>query len=142
MIINRIRNEHIALIACILIMASCSVVRPYGQPAVSTEGLFRDSIPTDSITIAELPYRDVFSDTILQKLISDGLANNLNLRIAYTRIQQSEAYLQQSRLAFLPSLNANATVGVSKFSNSQKTGVARPATQYQLGVSSSWEADI
>jgi NodT family efflux transporter outer membrane factor (OMF) lipoprotein len=84
-----------------------------------------------------LPWNKVFTDPALQKLIGEGIANNLDLKIAYSRIQQSQAYYAQSRAAFLPSLDATASAGLSKLAGA--TGTIK---QYQLGLSSGWEADI
>lgn len=126
----------------VLVLASCKVTRTYESPEVRTDGLFRDVQTSDTNSIANLPWREVFTDTVLQRLIAEGIAQNLDLQIAYTRIRQSEAYFEQSRAAFLPTFNANASVSESKLSNAQGFGIRKNATQYQLGLSSSWEADI
>ena len=125
-----------------LVISSCKVTRPYQSPAVNTSTLFRDAAATDTNSIANLDYTKIFTDTILQRLIADGIARNLDLQMAYTRIQQAQAYYLQSRAAFLPSLDANTSINRSKFSAGQGFGARPPITQYQLGVSSSWEADI
>ena len=120
---------------------SCKVTNVYQQPAIHTDSLFRDISTADTTTIADLHWNDFFGDTVLKRLIAEGIHNNLNLQIAFTRIQQSQAYYLQSRAAFLPTLNANAGVTTSTFSKTQGNGLPN-ATQYQVGVSSSWEADI
>lgn len=125
-----------------LLLSSCKVTQPYQLPDVNTSNLFRDVAATDTNSIANLPYTEIFTDTILQRLIAGGIARNLDLQMAYTRIQQAQAYYLQSRAAFLPSLDANAAITRSKFSAGQGFGARPPITQYQLGVSSSWEADI
>src|SRR4051794_6974220 len=99
------------------IISSCRVTQTYRAPAVTTPGLFRDSASSDTASIANLPWNEVFTDTALQGLIAEGIARNPNLQIAYTRIQQAEAYYSQSRAAFLPTLNANAQVTESKLSD-------------------------
>lgn len=124
------------------LMASCKVVRPYEQPNSATPGSYRDQTSSDTTTIATLPYTQIFSDTILQELIKEGVAQNLDLKVAYTRIQQSQAYYEQSRAAFLPGLNANAGITESRLSEAQGFGIRTHATQYQLGLSTSWELDI
>lgn len=124
-----------------LILASCKVTQPYKSPVVSTDSLFRDVATKDTTTIANVHWNEIFTDTILQGLIQEGIRHNPDLLVAYTRIQQSQAYYRQSGAAFLPALNANAGVTSSRFSNAQGLGVSG-ATQYQVGLSSSWEADI
>ncbi|HYH15244.1 MAG TPA: TolC family protein, partial [Flavisolibacter sp.] len=125
-----------------IVVASCKVTKSYQSPDVQTNGLFRDRNTADTTTIATLPWREVFTDTTLQRLIVQGISQNLNLQIAYTRIRQAQAYYEQSRAAFLPSLNANAGVTESRLSEAQGFGIRTHATQFQLGISSAWEADI
>jgi multidrug efflux system outer membrane protein len=128
--------------ATVLVVTSCKVTRPYQAPPVGTAGLFRDSTSSDTNTIANLRWNEVFTDTTLQRLIADGLASNLNLQIAYTRIQQAEAYFQQSRAAFLPTLTTTAGITRSKFSAGQGFGARPSITSFQLNGAASWEADI
>jgi len=124
-----------------LFFASCKVTQPYKSPVLSTDGLFRDTTITDTTTIANVHWNEIFTDTILQRLIEQGIQYNPDLQIAYTHIQQSQAYYLQSGAAFLPTLNANAGVTSSRFSKSQGVQV-NSATQYQAGLSASWETDI
>lgn len=122
-------------------MASCKVTKTYQSPVINTDSLFRDRTTTDTTTIADLHWNELFTDPVLQNLIADGIAHNLDLQMAFTRIQQSQAYYLQSGAAFLPTLNANTGVTFSQFSKNQAAGLNN-ATQFQLGVSAGWEADI
>src|SRR5690606_41430558 len=91
-----------------VVLSSCKVTRPYVALEVSTDDLYRDSSLTDSNNIADLPYQHIFSDPILQGYISQGIASNLDLQAAYTRVQQAEAFFKQSKANFLPDLQATA----------------------------------
>lgn len=126
----------------ILVLASCKVTAPYQAPNVNTSGLYRDAYATDTNTIANLQWNRVFTDTVLQRLIFQGLTQNLNLQIAYARIQQAQAYYAQSSAAYYPTLSANAQTSAAKLSQAQGFGIRNYATQYQIGVSASWEANI
>ncbi len=125
-----------------IIISSCKVIQTYQPLAISTDRLYRDSVSTDTTSIGNLHWNEVFTDPALQNLIAEGIAKNLNLQIAYTRQQQAEAYYAQSRAAFYPAVNANAQVTESKLSAVQGFGIRNSATQYQLGLSSVWEANI
>jgi multidrug efflux system outer membrane protein len=143
--------------SAVFLLGAC-VTRKYQQPGLAVEGnLYRDtsavavdSMPaSDSTSIATLPYTVLFSDTILQRLISDGLQQNLDLKIALERINEAQASFRQSRSAFLPSLDANAAVTRNKQSRANINlppdfiGTFPLVTMnYQLGLSSSWEADV
>lgn len=154
-------TTHIKLGLLILtgtLAASCSITKPYQQPNVVTNGLYRGVQTTDSTTLASVPWQQMFPDTVLQRLIEQGLANNLDLKIAVARMQTAEANLQQSKLAFFPTLSANGAFTLSKSSSAQlralnirnaESGSNTVSTtsiptihQYSLTASTSWEADV
>jgi multidrug efflux system outer membrane protein len=131
------------ILAAVLLLASCSITKKYQAPDSSlTNGLFRDAATTDTTSIATLSVNEIFTDTILQNLIKKGVENNLDVQIAYTRIQQAEAYYKQSRAAILPTLDLDAGATRSKLSEAQGLGVRDYQTQYQAGLSSAWELDV
>jgi NodT family efflux transporter outer membrane factor (OMF) lipoprotein len=94
-----------------------------------------------------MPWQKVFADTILKSLIQEGLNNNLDLKTAVQRILEAQATLQQSKVAFYPSLSGNASITRSKQSSA---GLNYPAgtivntltNTYQAGLTTSWEADV
>jgi multidrug efflux system outer membrane protein len=94
--------------------SSCGILHPYGRPDTATSGLYRDANPTDTTSLASRPWQQLFTDSNLQKLIAEGLANNRNLKVADARIAQAQALLAQSRAAFLPSLTGRATTTLSR----------------------------
>jgi NodT family efflux transporter outer membrane factor (OMF) lipoprotein len=83
-------------------------------------------------SIARMTWRELFADTLLQDCIELGLKNNTNLEIARLKVEQAEATLQTSRLAFFPSVSFSAQTNVG--SNSNGLG-------YNLTPSASWEID-
>ncbi|HEX9513357.1 MAG TPA: efflux transporter outer membrane subunit [Puia sp.] len=121
---------------------SCKVTKPYKTPVMHIDSLYRDSSATDTNTIADLHWTQLFTDTLLQKLIQEGIDQNINLKVAYTRMQQAYAYLEQSKLAFYPSLTADAGVSAARSATTKTTGSSNSNTLYQLGASVGWEADI
>lgn len=131
------------LVAALVAMtASCKVTKPYQRPEqVADNALYRDVNTTDSTTIANMPWQQLFTDTDLQALIQEGISNNLDLKIAVARIKSASANLQQSKLAFLPTLDATASATKKKLSVTQGAGFLA-TTSYELSLSSSWEADI
>lgn len=118
-------------------LASCKVMQPYKQPAVvSPETLFRDMGTGDTVNIASVPWRSLFSDKNLVSLIEEGLKNNPDLQIAVARTKKAEAALIQSRAAFLPTLSADANATITN------SGSLEAIKGYQIYGNSSWEADI
>ncbi|MGY3089130.1 multidrug efflux system outer membrane protein [Hymenobacter sp. UYAg731] len=98
----------------LLLAAGCQLLHPYSRPETATTGLFRDAATTDTTSLATRPWQQLFTDPQLQKLITEGLANNRNLQVALARIEQNQALLAQSRAAFLPSLSGRATTTLSR----------------------------
>lgn len=138
---NRIQHS---LCLLLLLLSSCkTVVKTYQPPHLAAvDSLYRGAplAPLDTASIASLSWREIFKDTLLQQLIQKGMDNNRNVQIAYSKIVQAQAVLTQSKLAYYPDLTGNASVDIAKTINN--SGTRTNVHQYQLGVSSSWEADI
>jgi NodT family efflux transporter outer membrane factor (OMF) lipoprotein len=138
--INKIKTVKVLLflLMVVLILASCKVTKTYKRPDGLTDNkLYRDVITADTTTIADIPWKEIFSDTLLQHLIQEGIDKNLDLKIAVARIKQAMANLRQSNAAFFPTLEALANGSVQKLSD--EGGVTE---SYQLYGSTSWEIDI
>jgi multidrug efflux system outer membrane protein len=129
------------LFGLMLLVTSCTVTKPYQAPVVETQDLYRGLPSTDTSNMASLPWTEIFRDTALQELIREGISNNLDLKIAYSRVQQAQAYFEQSRLAFLPAFDATANALDAKQSSTTKTAGGNTRL-YQLSVNASWEADL
>jgi multidrug efflux system outer membrane protein len=126
-----------SLLLAALAIAACTVTRPYRRAEnIAGNGLYRDTAITDTATIADIPWRQFFTDTLLQGLIAEGLRNNLDIGIAVARIHEAEANFRQSKEAFYPSLTASADASV------QQSGGAPATRTYQAGLSTSWQVDI
>lgn len=125
------------------LLSSCHIYKPYNRPdGVEASGLYRDTISvtdtlkTDTVTIANLPWREVFTDPNLQALIERGLNHNTNLQTAILQIKEAEAMLMSARLAFAPSLALSPQGTISSFDGGRATKT------YQLPVVASWELDL
>ncbi len=139
---NRSIPSITILSLALLTLGACKVTKTYQSPEVATAGLDRDVTADDTANLASLSWREVFPDPALQGLIAEGIDRNLDLQAAYARVQQSRAYYAQSRAAFFPSIGASTQVTESKLSEVQGFGIRTSATQFQLGVNASWEANI
>ena len=122
-----------SLAACLL--AGCGIYKPYSRPEVETDGLYREIPTEDTVTIASLSWRELFTDEHLQTLIEKGLEQNTDLHIARLRVEEAEAVLKNARLSYLPSVSLSPEGGINRYD-----GVT--AKTYNLGASASWEIDI
>ena len=81
----------------------------YERPELKTSGLIRDITSdrdtlaaTDTSSFANIPWRSVFTDPQLQKLIEQGLSHNTNLLNAALNVQMAK--LSSKQLSFRFSL--------------------------------------
>ena len=128
-------------------LTSCGVLNKnkYKSPEVDSADMFRGENPTDTTTIANIPWREYFSDPALQALIDEGLTNNYDLRLAYNRIQQAEAGLYIAKSAYFPTvaLGAQVTHTQKSISNGKERVLGyNGGDQWALGFVVQWEADI
>ena len=126
----------------LLYLAGCQVVKPYQAPPLDPTGLYRDAVPPDTLTLAQLPWHTLFTDPPLQALLADGIAHNLDLQVAVARVQQADAYFRQSQAAFLPTLAGTGYVARVKQASFAGLGSFPAATQYQFYGTASWQADV
>ena len=59
---------------------------------------------TSETSIAQMSWREFFTDPLLQELIERVLANNTDLNSARIAVEKSQAALTAAKLAYLPSL--------------------------------------
>ena len=131
--------SFICLSLLIFFLSSCKILQPYKQPdIVSEEKLFRELAVNDSTNIADIPWKSLFTDKLLQNLIEEAINNNPDLQIAITRMKKAEANLKQSKASLFPTLNAFADASFQS-NNAIIPGVPE---SYQLYGVTSWEADI
>lgn len=141
-------SKYIILLVSIFALQSCFVAKDYQRPNdILNEQYFRtDNIQQDSLSIANLSWKDVFTDQTLSQYIDQALENNLDVRIALQNIEVANAYLKQGKAAYFPTLNANASYSYSTPSLNSMSGQAMTERnyfdQYDLSASLSWEADI
>lgn len=140
-------NKSYLIIGLTALSLTACVTKKYERPAVNSNGLYRDNTTTDSTTIADLPWKNLFTDATLQNLIQQGLNENLDLKQAIERIKIAQASLLQSKGAMLPSLAADLSVTDAKQSRAALNfpagiNINTETQTYRAQLSSSWEADI
>lgn len=131
----------------VLGVSSCRSYKDLAQaPAPDSKGLVRDTVAnaTDTVSIANIPWKEYFADSKLQQLISEGLSNNMDLKVAVLRIQEAEASLMMANGSKLPSVAVGWQLSHTRTSSGKNgTDVLGYSTSVnQLGFSASWEADL
>jgi NodT family efflux transporter outer membrane factor (OMF) lipoprotein len=134
------------LVITATVMQSCFVAKDYKRPELKTENLYRNEIvSTDTISLANIAWENVFTDPILQEYIKKGLENNLDIKIAMQNIAAAEASMKQGKAGYFPTLSAGADWTHQELSRNSQFGALlqdRSTNQYQLTGNLSWEADI
>lgn len=134
-------KKIIYMILCMAAVSSCHIYRNYQRPeGLPVDSLYRDTDNTlseeDSLTLGDLPWQEMFRDTLLQDLIRYGLENNTDMQTALLRVDQAKAQLKAARLSFLPSLTLSPQ-GTLTGTDGSKT-----VKTYELPIQASWEIDL
>ena len=91
---------------------------------------------TSETSIADMSWREFFTDPQLQLLIEQALANNTDLNSARINIEKSQISLRTKKLAFLPSLYFSPQGSLSSFDGAKAT------KSYTLPLDISWDIDV
>lgn len=137
--------KGIFLTLTVLSLQSCFVAKEYSRPEQAVDDhLFRtDQLPQDSLSMAQVSWKELFTDAVLQNYIDEGLKNNMDIRIALQQIEVANAYFKQGKAGYFPTLNANASVARQELSkNTQMGGQVSSVDQFEISGGLSWEADI
>lgn len=137
------KTTIIAILSATMMMGSCGIYSKYERPDINTDGIIRDQMSasdmketTDTASFGNLPWRQVFTDPMLQDLIQQGIDNNVNMRNAALNVKMVEAQLTAAKLAFVPqfTFTPQATVSSWDFGKARQT--------YSLPVNASWTIDL
>lgn len=143
--IHKIKVPHIlSVILLTMLLYSCGLNSKYQRQDLAHKDLFRDVDTTvaDTNSIADIPWKEVFTDPVLQGLINEGINANLDLKVAVARMKSAEAALMQQRGALLPSVEIDGSATYAKLANTISVASGFATEQYQLYGAASWELDI
>ena len=130
----------IAVASVSLVLTGCGIYNKYEQKTPTPSDAFGvgESIQaaTSETTIAQMSWREFFTDPLLQQLIEQVLANNTDLNSARIAVEKSQAALTAAKLAYLPSL-AFAPQGT--LSSYDKSAAVKT---YELPLQLSMDVDV
>ena len=137
------KGKILTLICATALLSSCHIYKTYDRPDdIIAEGLYRDTVAvndtlvSDTANFGNLPWREVFTDPQLQTLIEQALTSSPDIRTAALRVQEAQAPLLASKLAFIPSLTLSPQGTVSSWDKGKATQT------YSLPVTASWQIDM
>lgn len=131
-------KKMIYILMCTFLLSSCHIYRNYQRPdGLPTDSLFREPVAaTDTASLGDLPWQEIFRDPMLQELISFGLEHNTDMQTALLRVDQAQAQLKAANLSFLPSLT------LSPQGTLTSTDGSKTVKTYELPIQASWEVDL
>ncbi len=121
----------------VLLLSSCGIYNKYKPVEEVDKNLYGEEFANDdTVSFAQVNWRELFKDPILQKHIDSALVRNADMQAAYLKSEQARAALMTSRLSYLPSFAfaPTGTIGTVEFNNT--------AYSYNLPISATWELDV
>ncbi|MDD4604213.1 MAG: efflux transporter outer membrane subunit [Bacteroidales bacterium] len=119
--------------------SSCKVGPNYKRPAIKSDSLFRFAQSGDTNCLANVEWIKLFKDSVLQQLVTKGLKNNYNIRIAFSRIEQARAAFKVERGKQWPALQVEGNAGWNK---QPVYGNSLEYNTYNATAGLSWEIDL
>ena len=131
-------NHIITAAAMSLMLTGCGLYQKYEPKATMPIDAFGTSqdiaAATDGTSIAQMTWREFFTDPMLQSLIERVLENNTDLNSARIAVEKSEASLKAAKMAYLPSLYLAPQGTLAKFDNNPWSKTYNLPLQLSLDV--------
>lgn len=154
--------RSISTLSLIVALAGCKVGPNYKRPVVATPASYRGALAPD---IADTPsgtplgaqkWDALFTDPVLQQLITEALKNNYDVKIAADRVLEQQAQVGITKAAQYPTFNVGASYDalglpsslfnqLNKNSNSSSSSSSNNQTNYFSGgltASVAWNLDF
>jgi multidrug efflux system outer membrane protein len=141
---------HVALAACLSLNACATLAPHYERPVPPVANdwpqgpAYGTSTGTTTTAVAEIPWREYYTDDRLRRLIDLALQNNRDLRVAALSIERARAQYRISRADLLPKLDGTAAASLQRQSSGAFGGNSAVTTeQYSVGGGiSAYELDL
>ena len=113
---KRLSKIFIAAAVCMM-LTGCGIYNKYDETKTTAPvDAFGPGISTgEGFSIADMSWREFFTDPLLQNLIEQVLANNTDLNSIRIAVEKSEASLKAAKMAYLPSLYFSPQGTLGKF---------------------------
>ena len=150
----------IPTLASALALSACVVgpnyVKPTTPASTPDTAAFAEAARTSAVSAAALPadWWRLYQDPVLDRLVTEALAHNTDIRVAAANLARARAVLSEQRGARLPTTDLSAQANYSRTGlgslGAQGAGVAGGAAGvnafetdfYSLGFDASYEVDL
>ena len=142
--LSRCRRLTIVLSPALL-LSGCAVGPNYKRPNGTAPATFRGATNTaQQVSLADLPWWEIFHDETLIGIIKESLANNHDLSVAVARVEQANQVAAQARSEYFP-----AASYITMLTRGHNQFLANPinppsgAQAFLLAIANaSWEPDL
>lgn len=137
----KVALKHVIIVATVaLTFASCKIGREYVRPTVQLPETLGDSVQADSASLADLQWKQIYTDTLLQQLIDTALLYNKDMLMAAARVRELAAMKRIDQSALWPQ------VGLRVYAEKEGDNYGGDAydsdDQFDLKGVVSWELDL
>lgn len=132
-------------VLAVVLAPGCTVGPNYQRPKVNLPPAFRGvQGAAQQASFADLAWWEVFKDERLKALVKDGLANNYDLAIAATRVEQAREIAAEAHSLYFPNLDYKTRLseGKNQLLSSPASGQGGLSALAMSVASVSWEADV
>ena len=135
----KLKSTLLYITAATLTFSSCQIGKHYTRPELNLPEQL-DSTQQDTLTIAEMQWWEIYTDTTLQNLIDKTLEHNKDIKMAAARVKELAAMKRIDFANLFPQLNGSvytqkeaSNYGGDKYRNDPETGAKATV---------SWEVDL
>ena len=139
-------RRAVAAVATLALASGCMVGPDYRRPAVDAPAAFIYA-PKDAADTADTTWWRQFNDPVLDNLIAEALAHNLNIKVAAANVEQAAGVLTQARSGLFPQVGYDGAAARARTTEARTAPelarlIPNPANSYQALLSASWEIDL
>jgi multidrug efflux system outer membrane protein len=138
--------KNLKIFFLFLLLTSCVVGPDYKKPETKVNNYWFTKFTESNVTLSnetEEKWWKNFNDPVLDQLVKIAVENNLDLKIATSRIMEARANIDEKTAKLLPQVNATGSATrSSKFVNPISPGTHRPFNIVNAGFDASWELDF
>ena len=127
-------KKIIAVAAMSMTLTGCGIYDKYESKATVPSDVFGSSVKTQGTSMAQMSWREFFTDPNLQELIEQALANNVDLNSARIAVGKAEASLKVAKMAYLPSLYFAPQGTIASFDRSAASKTYNLPLQLQMDI--------
>lgn len=136
---------RLGAIAAAALLAACGTLPSEAPPQAELPRAFAQGQGLEAGVTAHADWWTVLGDPVLDRLVPQGLAANLDLQQAAERVQRSRALAAGQRAEFGPSGSLGAGARAQQLAAAEAPGLDRAARRIDTasaGFSLSWELDL